>query len=82
MEAKAPKMLDRNFRAGFRIRLHQKDLRNVLQTAQELNVPFPGFCTSPQMLGSLVNDGEQDLDHSAILHFLEKLAHVEVKKGS
>ena len=81
MEAKAPMMLDRNFKAGFRIRLHQKDLRNVLQTAQELNVPLPVTALLQQMLGSLVNDGEQDLDHSAILHFLEKLSHVEVKKG-
>lgn len=81
MEAKAPMMLDRNFRAGFRIRLHQKDLRNVLQTAQELNVPLPVTALVQQMLGSLVNDGEQDADHSAILHFIEKLAHVEVKRG-
>jgi 2-hydroxy-3-oxopropionate reductase len=81
MEAKAPMMLDRNFRAGFRIRLHQKDLRNVLQTAQELNVPLPVTALVQQMLGALVNDGEQELDHSAILHFLEKMAQVEVKKG-
>ena len=81
MEAKGPMMLDRNFRAGFRIRLHQKDLRNVLQTAQELSVPLPVTALVQQMLGSLVNDGEQDADHSAILHFLEKLAHVEVKRG-
>ena len=81
MDAKAPMMLERNFRAGFRIRLHQKDLRNVLQTAQELNVPLPVTALVQQMLGSLVNDGEQDLDHSAILHFLENMADVEVKKG-
>lgn len=81
MEAKGPMMLDRNFRAGFRIRLHQKDLRNVLQTAQELNVPLPVTALVQQMLGSLINDGEQDADHSAILHFLEKMAHVEVKRG-
>ena len=81
MEAKGPMMLDRNFRAGFRISLHQKDLRNVLQTAQELNVPLPVTALVQQMLGSLVNDGEHDSDHSAILHFLEKLAHVEVKRG-
>ena len=81
MDAKAPMMLERNFRAGFRIRLHQKDLRNVLQTAQELNVPLPVTALVQQMLGSLVNDGEQDLDHSAILHFLEKMADVQVKSG-
>ena len=81
MEAIGPMMLDRNFRAGFRISLHQKDLRNVLQTAQELNVPLPVTALVQQMLGSLVNDGEHDSDHSAILHFLEKLAHVEVNRG-
>ena len=81
MEAKGPMMLDRNFRAGFRIRLHQKDLRNVMQTAQELNVPLPVTALIQQMLVALVNDGESDADHSAILHFLEGLAKVEVKRG-
>ena len=81
MEAKAPMMLDRNFQAGFRIRLHQKDLRNVLQTAQELNVPLPVTALVQQMLGSLVNNGEGEADHSAILHFLEGLSKVEVRRG-
>ena len=81
MEAKGPMMLDRNFRAGFRIRLHQKDLRNVLQTAQALNVPLPVTALVQQMLGALVNEGKQELDHSAILHFIEDLAKVEVRRG-
>ena len=81
MEAKGPMMLDRNFRAGFRVRLHQKDLRNVMQTAQELNVPLPVTALVQQMLGALVNEGESEADHSAILHFLEGLAKVEVKRG-
>ena len=81
MEAKAPMMLSRNFRAGFRVRLHQKDLRNVLQTAQDLNVPLPVTALVQQMLGSLVNDGEQEADHSALLKFVEDLAGIEVKAG-
>ncbi len=81
MEVKGPMMLDRNFRAGFRIRLHQKDLRNVLQTAQELSVPLPVTALLQQMLAALVNEGESEADHSAILHFLEGLAKVEVKRG-
>ena len=80
MEAKAPMMLDRNFRAGFRVRLHQKDLRNVLQTAQELNVPLPVTALVQQMLGTLVNHGDADADHSAILHILEQMADVEVRR--
>ena len=81
MEAKGPMMLDRNFNAGFRVRLHQKDLRNVLQTAQELNVPLPVTALVQQMLGSLINHGEGEADHSAILHFLEQMAEVEVTRG-
>ncbi len=81
MEAKGPMMLDRNFRPGFRIRLHQKDLRNVLQTAQELNVPLPATALMQQILGALVNEGEADSDHAAILHFIEDMAKVEVKRG-
>ena len=81
MEAKAPMMLDRNFRAGFRVRLHQKDLRNVLQTAQELNVPLPVTALVQQMLGTLVNHGDADADHSAILHILEQMADVEVHRS-
>ncbi len=81
MEAKAPMMLSRNFRAGFRIRLHQKDLRNVLQTGQELNVPLPVTALVQQMLGALVNEGEQEADHSAMLKFVEGLAGIEVKAG-
>ena len=82
MEAKAPMMLDRNFRAGFRVRLHQKDLRNVLQTAQELNVPLPVTALVQQMLGTLVNHGDADADHSAILHILEQMADVEVHRSA
>lgn len=81
MEAKGPMMLDRNFNAGFRMRLHQKDLRNVLQTAQELNIPLPVTAQVQQMIGALINDGESEADHSAILHFLEGMAKVEVKRG-
>ena len=43
MEAKGPMMLDRNFQAGFRIRLHLKDLRNVLQTAQGAKCSFASY---------------------------------------
>ena len=82
MEAKGPMMLARNFRAGFRVRLHQKDLRNVLQTGQELNVPLPVTSLVQQMLGTLVNHGEAESDHSALLKIIEGMAGIEVKAGA
>ena len=81
LNAKAPMCFNRNFQPGFRINLHQKDLRNTLQAAESLHVPLPITSLVQQMLVSLINDGKGDLDHSAITLFTEQNAKVEVKKG-
>ena len=74
LDAKAPMMIEGNFQPGFRIRLHQKDLHNALLTGKELGVPLPVTSLVQQMLGSLMNDGNADSDHSAIATFLEGMA--------
>jgi 2-hydroxy-3-oxopropionate reductase len=81
LNAKAPMVISRNFKPGFRIRLHHKDLRNTLQAAEAFNVPLPVTSLVQQMLVSLINDGKGDLDHSGIVAFVEKLARAEIKKG-
>ena len=74
-------MLSRNFRAGFRIRLHQKDLRNVLQTGQELNVPVARYGPVAADARGVGQRGRAGIDHSALLKFVEGLAGIEVKAG-
>jgi 2-hydroxy-3-oxopropionate reductase len=78
MNAKAPMMIDGNFKPGFRIRLHQKDLNNALQTGRELGVPLPFTALVQQVIGSLMNEGKGDLDHSGIANFLEDMAGVTI----
>jgi len=80
MDAKAPTMIQRNFKPGFRLKLHQKDLKNALETARDLQVPLPVTSLVQQMIGALVVDGKGDLDHSVILNFIEGMAKTEVKK--
>lgn len=80
MESKGPMIMSRNFEPGFRIRLHLKDLRNALSTATEYNVPLPLTSFVQQILNALVNDGKGELDHSAVVLFIENLAKTEVKK--
>jgi 2-hydroxy-3-oxopropionate reductase len=80
LNAKAPMLIARNFKPGFKIKLHQKDLRNALQTAEANNVYLPFTALVQQMLNSLIADGKGDLDHSAIATVIETLSHVEVKK--
>lgn len=80
LDAKVPMILDRNFKPGFRIKLHQKDINNALLTAKELNVSLPVTALVQQMLSSLIADGKGDFDHSAICNFIEKISNVEVKR--
>jgi 2-hydroxy-3-oxopropionate reductase len=81
MDAKAPMMIAGDFKPGFRIRLHQKDLHNALLTGKELGVPLPVTSLVQQMIGSLMNDGKGDADHSAIANFLEDMANVTISGG-
>lgn len=80
LNAKAPMVISRNFKPGFRIKLHEKDLRNALLAAESMRVPLPITSLLQQMLISLMNNGQGDLDHSAIVQFTEALAAIEVKK--
>lgn len=80
LEAKGPMVLDGNFKPGFRIRLHQKDLNNALITAKELGVTVPLTGLVQQMITSLVNSGNVDNDHSAIVRFIEGLSGTEARR--
>ena len=74
LNAKAPMVIARNFKPGFRIRLHQKDLRNALLAAESTKVALPLTSAVQQMLIALMNQGKGDLDHSAIATFVEDMA--------
>ena len=74
LNAKAPMVIARDFKPGFRIRLHQKDLRNALLTAESKKVALPLTSLVQQILIALMNRGFGDLDHSAIVKFIEEMA--------
>lgn len=80
LNAKGPMLIARNFKPGFKMHLHQKDLRNALQTAEAQKVFLPMTSMVQQMLLSLMGDGKGELDHSAIATFVEGPSHVEVKR--
>lgn len=82
LNAKGPMLIARNFKPGFKIQLHQKDLRNALQTAEAKEMFLPITSLVQQMLLSLMGVGKGELDHSAIATFIEAPSHVEVKRPS
>ena len=82
LNAKAPMVISRNFKPGFRIKLHQKDLRNALLAAESMKVALPLTAQVQQMIMALMNEGKGDLDHSAIVNFIEEMAGIEVKTAA
>ncbi|MGA3130923.1 MAG: 2-hydroxy-3-oxopropionate reductase [Terracidiphilus sp.] len=79
LNAKGPMLIARNFKPGFKINLHQKDLRNALKTAEANSVCLPLTAQVQQMISALMAEGKGDLDHSAIATVVEGLSKVEVK---
>ena len=79
LDAKAPMVLNRNFKPGFRIDLHIKDLANALDTAHEVGVPVPLTSQVMEIMQALKVDGKEKQDHSGIVQFYEKLAQIEVR---
>ncbi|MDR1970678.1 MAG: 2-hydroxy-3-oxopropionate reductase [Treponema sp.] len=79
MNAKVPMILDGNFKPGFRIELHIKDLQNALDTAHNLGVPIPLTAEVMEILQALKVDEQAASDHSAIVRYYEKLAKIEVR---
>ncbi len=80
LEAKAPMVLNRNFKPGFRIDLHIKDLANALDTSHGVGAQLPLTAAVMEMMQALRADGHGSDDHSAIACYYEKLAKVEISR--
>jgi 2-hydroxy-3-oxopropionate reductase len=81
LNAKAPMVLAGNYKPGFRIELHIKDLQNALDTAHDLGVPVPLTGQIMEIMQALRVDGKQKDDHGGVIQFYEKLAGVKVRAG-
>jgi 2-hydroxy-3-oxopropionate reductase len=79
LDAKMPLALKGNFKPGFRIELHIKDLANALDTAHELGVPVPLSSAVMEVMQALKTDGKAGDDHGGIIQFYEQLAKIQVR---
>lgn len=80
LDAKVPLALQRNFKPGFRIELHIKDLTNALETAHELDVPAPLSSQVLEFMHALKVDGHGGDDHGGLIQFYERLAGIQVRR--
>ena len=83
LDAKSNMVMDRNFKPGFRIDLHIKDLGNVLDTAHGGGAPLPLTAAVMEMMQAIKLDGCGTEDHSSLVKYYEKLANAQVvRKGN
>lgn len=80
LNAKSPMVLEGNYKPGFRIELHIKDLQNALDTAHDIGVPVPLTSVVMEIFQALKVEGKAKEDHCGIIQFYEKLAGVKVRK--
>lgn len=79
LELHGEKMIKHLFKPGFRIRLHQKDLNLALEAARELGVSLPNTATAQELFNAVKAQEGGDLDHSAMVLALERLADHKIE---
>lgn len=80
MDAKVPMMLDSNFKPGFKIDLHIKDLNNALETGHTFGSPMPLTAEVMEMLQTLHADGHGQEDHSSLASYYAKVSGTKIGK--
>lgn len=71
------RILDGNFKPGFRVSLHRKDLRLALEAGREQAVPLPATAGVAELMNSMIAQGMGDLDHSGLARLYGQLAGLD-----
>lgn len=75
---RGPQVLNRDWRPGFTVDLQQKDLRLVLEAADELGVPMAATALVFQLYRTLQTAGLGSEGNHALVKALERLAGLEI----
>jgi 2-hydroxy-3-oxopropionate reductase len=79
LENHGQRMLDRNFKPGFKAWMHQKDLRIVMEEAHRMGLMLPSAAATAQVFNAIVGSGMGENDSITALQLLEKMSTPEGK---
>lgn len=77
LEVHGERMIKRTFNPGFRIKLHQKDLKLALDGGRSLSVALPATAIAQQLFSTCIAGGGEAWDHSAIVRAIELMAGLD-----
>ncbi len=78
LDVKPPRLFDGNRHPGFKAHMQLKDLRIIRETAKEYDIPISGTIANAELFQQMIDLGMGDLDNSAVVGVIEKLAGVEI----
>ena len=74
LEVHGKRMLDSDFKPGFKTRLHQKDIKIVIDSAHALGIGLPATALVAQQMNALMGAGDGELDSAALVKVLERMS--------
>jgi len=78
LDVKPPRLFAGNRQPGFKARMQLKDLNIILEQPGSYGIPLPATAVNAQLFQALQQQGMGDLDNSAVIGVIEKLANEEL----
>jgi 2-hydroxy-3-oxopropionate reductase len=78
LDVKPPRLFEGNRNPGFKAHMQLKDLKIILETAREYDIPVSGTVANAELFQQMIDLGMGELDNSAVVGVIEKLAGVEI----
>ena len=82
LDTKPPRLFTGNRQPGFKAFMQAKDMNIVMETARAYGVPVPAAAVHTQLFNAMLENGMAELDNSAVLGILEKLAGITLQEGA
>jgi 2-hydroxy-3-oxopropionate reductase len=78
LDVKPPRLFEGNRKPGFKAYMQLKDMKIVLETAKEYDIPLSAAGENTRFFEQMIEQGMGELDNSAVVGIVEKLAGVEI----
>ncbi|MBI5842195.1 MAG: NAD-binding protein [Chloroflexi bacterium] len=78
LDVKPPRLFDGNRQPGFKAHMQLKDMKIVLDTAREFDIPISGTVENTKLFQQMIDLGMGELDNSAVVGVIEKLAGIGI----
>lgn len=69
MDAKIERIIESNYKPGFKMNLHMKDLNNVFESIENLGVKLPATSTTKEIMQALIDEGKGENDHGGLYEY-------------